>query len=184
MNRNSKRKRKRLLGFMMVLFILPLLVVGGCSLVGEGLTFEAIRARIGAKNAFESMLKGDYEDVASYIDFSGLSEDASIISQSIIEGERERFVQGLEDFFSIKNRAMTGYDIVTFSTDDGYTIGTVCVFIQEGDAEYNLAIRLSQQDGQLLPLDVPSIMTEGSNHEEGRALADEFIEVIRTHNSG
>ncbi len=104
MNRNSKRKRKRLLGFMMVLFILPLLVVGGCSLVGEGLTFEAIRARIGAKNAFESMLKGDYEDVASYIDFWGLSEDVSIISQSIIEGERERFVQGLEDFFSVKNR--------------------------------------------------------------------------------
>lgn len=179
-----KRKIRWFVSGFLIIILLPVMLIGIFSIVGEGMTYEAISASIRTKKAFDAMLSEDYNTVAEYIGFWGYSADRQEVNEKNIEDERIRFVNGLESFFVKEGRKMTGYDIINFNTDDSYTIGTVCLYVQDGSDAYRFAIRLSMQGGKLCPMDIPSVMTECEDREKSRELADRLIRIIETHYSG
>lgn len=158
---------------------IPLLFLTLCTVTGEGITFESVSACVGTKRALSAMEAGDYHESARHIDFWGFSEDRTSINSANIESERQRYIEGLEDFFDT-DMTMRGYEVINAVTDDGYTTVTTRIMLDTNEDTHSFILRLSKQNGRLCPM---GVVVEASD-EATAVVADAFINVVRTHYPG
>lgn len=182
----KKNKRRIVLSVLItaltIIIVCPIFFFSLNQIRGEGITFTAISATIETKKLMNSIEQGKYKDAAEVVGFWGFSEtDRLNPNVDNIPTEKERFVEGLSEYFAGDVRFIT-YRDVHFNTNDHYTQGTVIIDLESDTDSYCFRVNISKQAGKLCPMSVEVIAT--SNDEIAEELANNLSEIICTHYSG
>lgn len=176
--------KKIIIRALTVIIIVALILLIVNTLVGENITFQSLSTTINTRLAFNAIKKGNFESATRFIGFWGFNEDRTEINEKYIEEEKKRFVKGLEQLFSNKDITIDLIENINIKTDDGFTQGTVELYLNEGGTKYKITLMVAFQRGKVCPMSVYNIGADEKVYGQAEIFAEKLIRVIRTYYPG